>query len=832
VNVPILEGANPEPIARRASQLYRDQIGAGYRSVDLLFATLLPLQWVAAIVVALTLSPRSWAGETSGVHIGVWAALLLGGATVSLPILLALARPGRPSTRQVVAIAQMLCGALLIHLSGGRIETHFHIFGSLAFLALYRDWRVLATATVVVSLDHYFRGVYWPRSIFGVATAGHWRWIEHAAWVLFEVAVLAFGSSQSLRAIRGVARREAELEATRDRFEQAVAARTIELEEANESLKGEIIERRKAEQEAQHARELSEAATRAKSEFLANMSHEIRTPMNGIIGMTELALGTTLSTAQREYIGLAKVSADSLLTVLNDILDFSKIEAGKLDLDPVPFGLRESLDETMRVLAPRAHAKGLELAFRIAPDVPERVIGDQGRLRQVVVNLVGNAIKFTDRGEVVVSVEVQSLASGEALLRYSVADTGIGIPAEKHRSIFEPFEQADGSTTRRYGGTGLGLAISTRLVELMGGRIWVEGEVGRGSTFRFTTRFGLTEAVACPGMPRDLGPLAGLRVLVVDDNDTNRRILEEILIHWGYRPTAVEDGPTALIALREASKAGDRFSAALIDCMMPAMDGFELAGQIRDEPGFDGLLMFMLTSSGLAGEAQRSRDAGIAAYLTKPVRQSELLAALMSRIEATTPPARGAGTRIDTLVRASSPSVAGDVTGPRFRILLAEDQVINQKVAVAILRGMGHEPNVVADGRQALTAWESGSFDLILMDVQMPEMDGFEAVSAIRAREREVGGHVPIIALTAHAMKGDRERSLDAGFDDHIAKPIRSGDLRQAIEIQRARMRVGLGIDPDPPSAGKYCRGPTGPSRVRRPAARLEGGPEVPDCQG
>ncbi len=1331
-------------IMPRANALFEAQLVAGYRRVDRLFAGLLLVQWLGLIATALWISPYTWSGRVASVHVHVWAATVLGGLIVGLPVALTLLRPGLVATRHAVAAGQMLLGALLIHLSGGRIEAHFHVFGSLAFLALYRDWRVLITASAIVAVDHYLRGVYWPRSIFGVSTVAPWRWAEHTGWVIFEDIVLIYGCLQSRREIFETSLRQAEGEAIRARVERVVEdrtvdlrrardelevrvwERTVELEQTNAALHEEVAERRRAEEDVRaseqrfrfladampqivwtarpdgyvdyynrrwyeytglpegeggdaswepilhpddaerckdvwynsvrtgcpyqieyrfldhrsdsyrwhlgralprrdaegrivqwigtctdiddtkraqealresearlearvlertaeleranaalceevserrraedHARErqqfveriaktipsglylydpeenkklwvnsrlstilghapawihdldaarledlvhpddavrlrthdhhvrfddlrddqilvteyrlrhadgswrwiysrelvfrrdeagrplqilgalldnterkeaeerfrvlfekscdahmlidevdgiidcndatvamygyrdkseilgihpatfapelqpnglpslpqrldrdaaarrdgfhrfdwwvrrtdgsefpcevtlmpvevssrslllvvchdltdrmqaeqalresegrfreladcapvvimmgdaeggctfinqtgadffggtrhellgrcledrlhpedraryvedysrvlaegqshqaeyrflradgayrwmafhrvprlladgtllgyltsgvdvteskeavealrrakeAAEAATRAKGEFLANMSHEIRTPMNGILGMTDLTLNTDLTPRQREYLNLARSSAESLLTVIDDILDFSKIEAGRMDLDPVPFALRDSLEETLQILALRAHAKGLELACRIAPGVPDGLVGDSGRLRQILINLAGNAIKFTEHGEVVVAAELAQADGGEAVLHFSVADTGIGIPPGKLAAIFEPFEQADGSTTRRFGGTGLGLTISSKLVGLMGGRLWVESEAGRGSVFHFTARFRLQPEERSQG-PKPKPPrLEGRSVLVVDDNATNRLILTELLTEWGMRPLAVDGGTHALEALRSAASRGEPFDVALLDGMMPEMDGFSLAARIRAEPGIARVPLLLLTSASPAADGGRIRSLGFAACLVKPLRQWELIESLMRALADSGAVEREYAPAGEAIKRPTAPDA-----GPALRILLAEDNPINQKVAAIMLEKMGHRVTVVGDGRQAVEALGSHDFDAVLMDVQMPEMDGFEALAAILARSHEPRMRIPVIALTAHAMKGDRERCLDAGFSGYLAKPVQSDAIREEL---------------------------------------------------
>jgi two-component system sensor histidine kinase/response regulator len=863
--------------------LYQAQCEANFRNTDRLFKWLLPVQWIFGMVIALTVSPRAWSGLYSSIHPHVWAAVALGGIITLFPALLAWRHPGAVFTRHFVAAGQMLMGALLIHLTGGRIETHFHVFGSLAFIAFYRDWKVLMTATVVVVVDHLMRGLFWPQSIYGSAAVSIWRTLEHGGWVIFEDVFLLLSIRQSLRGMRQVARQQKELEVVNAGIEEQVLQRTGELAASEERFrlmsagapvgifqtdpsgecvytnerwkeitrrpssespdrlaqhihpedrprvlqqwrelaeKGSVFDcecrlidpageirwlhlranafpsnngpagavgtiedithRRNAERDLGLARDAALESARLKSEFLANMSHEIRTPMNAIIGLSSLVLDTELTTSQREFIAIVNNSAEALLTILNDILDFSKIESGKLVFEEEDFNLRETVEDTLELLAESAQAKGLELVGFLEPGTPSLVRGDAGRLRQVLLNLLGNAVKFTEHGEVVARVLPVSLDTDSVHLRFEVTDTGMGIAPDGAARLFEAFTQADGSTTRKYGGTGLGLAISKRIVELMGGEIGLESEPGKGSQFWFTAVFKHSGAPVALTREVRLENPAGLRALIVDDNITNVLVLHHQLSAWGMKTRYASSADEGLKLLESEMAAGHPFHVVILDMLMPVRDGLDLARDIKANPAFAGIPVVMLTSRGYRLDPATLQEAGIYECLLKPVRQARLFECLLQVLKRADPPPDARQSPGKKMPGAAS------MAHRELRFLLAEDNAVNQKVALLQLKKLGWEAQVATNGLEVLAALETSPYDVILMDCQMPEMEGYEATR--RIRQLESANQVPeqdqvyIIALTASAMAGDREKCIAAGMNDYLSKPLKLDRMAAAIQ--------------------------------------------------
>lgn len=742
------EGAPQSIIEVRelANELFHHHQRTIYERTDCLFRRLLLFQWLGIVIISLLVSPRTWIGTRSEIHIHVWAAFVLGGLITAFPCVLTFKYPGATLTRHVIAVAQMLSSALLIHVTGGRIETHFHVFGSLAFLSFYRDWRVLIPATVVVAADHFLRGVFYPASVYGVLSGAEWRFLEHAWWVVFEDVFL----------IAACLRGTAEM--------RQIAVRTAEMIKANEA--------------AEVARKAAEAANRAKSEFLANMSHEIRTPLNGVCGMLDLLNATTLNDRQRRHTLVAKNSASSLLSVINAILDFSKIEAGKLELAHDSFDVGLVVEDVVEMMAGPAGRKGIDLVAQVDRAMPNPVHGDGDRLRQILVNLVNNAIKFTERGHVIVRVSQQAQSGADNLtFRFEVADTGIGIPRDRMDRLFKSFSQVDASTTRKYGGTGLGLAISKQLAELMGGAMGVESVEGAGSTFWFTVKLrqGISGSEhACIGSSTTL---QGLRVLVIDSNPIYREVIAQQLKGWGFSVDQAEFGKDVLQRLQ--TPLGATWNAVLIDHYLKDTSPTELAETIRTTLTSTGHKAPPIVGMTRLDDPIRDEASVKQAYTTtiaKPIRQSTLFDTLATAVAS-----MDGGSAASLTEKPHVEKGHVEATG---KILLVEDNEVNQMVAVEVLTSAGYKVEVAANGQRAVESFRGGNYDVILMDCQMPEMDGFEATAAIRSLEGDSIGptsRIPIIALTANALNGDKEKCLAAGMTDYLSKPINTEQMLRCI---------------------------------------------------
>ena len=743
-------GTERAAIEARGTALFEARRRAIFVRTDTMFARLLLVEFAAGVVVAFLISPYAWEGRARSLHEHIYAAILLGGTIVALPCALVVLRPGEAITRYVIATAQMLFGALLIHLTGGRIETHFFIFGALAFLAFYREWKVLVPATVVVALDHLVRQFLWPESIFGIAHPESWRFLEHAFWVVFEDAFLVVSCLTGTRELRTMSMQHAEVEALTEK--EKAKSKALDL----------------ALGEAVAAKNEAEEASRIKGQFLANMSHEIRTPLNGVIGMTDLLSRTTLTPKQVQYVRTVRSSGTALLAVINDILDISKIEAGKMELANETFELREVIQEVSELVGALASAKGLDLIVRVDEAFPVSIGGDSHRLRQILTNLAGNAVKFTEKGQLEIVARLESETESHVVARVEVKDTGIGIPEDKLGLLFQAFSQTDSSNARKFGGTGLGLTISKHIVEMMGGEIGVRTRVGEGSTFWFTAR--LPKPANGTGTARaPRVTLGGVRILIVDDNETNLSILRENVTRWGAECVSTTRSKEALELVTAAVRSGTPFQVAILDEVMPEMDGPALARAIRRDATLATMPIVFLTSS---SEGVPEDRAGLITCMSKPVAP-EALRRRLQRVLAIEG-SYSSEPRVRT-------AAAHQGAQGRGTVLVADDNAVNRQVALELLEDLGYTVDVVASGKAALEAVAKNRYAAVLMDCQMPEMSGYEATGELRRLEQG-GPRTPVIAVTAHAMAGDREKVLAAGMDDYIPKPLAPTTLADVMD--------------------------------------------------
>jgi PAS domain S-box-containing protein len=886
-------------VEANAAILYDAHCQKIYTRVDRVFAILMLFQWLAGILVAWIMSPQTWDGDANAIHPHVWAAIFLGGAISIFPIFLGLFRAGYPITRYTIAVGQMLTSALLIHVSGGRIEMHFHIFGSLAFLSFYREWRILVVATTIIAIDHFIRGIYFPASVFGVLTTSHWRWLEHVCWVAFEDLFLIPGCLYSVGEMHNIARHRAELEVSNAMIErtyvelqhsksvaeEANLAKAVVLDTAldavvtidaagristwnlqaetmfrwdrneveglrldevifseqqwdahrreiegflrtgNSPLLDKVTEliarrrdgrdfpvelaitpawcgdqctftafirditvRKQAEADLRQARDAADSANRAKSEFLAKMSHEIRTPLNGVIGMSGLLLGTDLDQKQRRYAELIKSSGASLAELINDILDFSKIEAHKMEIESIDFDLYAAIEDASELMLIKAAEKGIDIACLTPPDVPQRVKGDPQRVKQILINLMNNAIKFTETGSVGVRLTVEDRTRDHVTVKFAVTDTGIGIPADRTDRLFKSFSQVDASTTRTHGGTGLGLAICKQLAEMMGGAIGVNSTMGQGSTFWFTVRFGHGSPAVMPlhQTPRDS---RDLRVLVVHNDAAMREILHYQLCSWRLEAAVAATGAEAVKMLRDAAAKSLPFDVTIVDGELADTNAMEWGRAVKAQPEIAGTTLLVLLPVGEDMKTAKIKEVGFAGHLLKPVRQSRLYDSIVDALSSKSPPKlsveAGRGKRRSP-VNAAAEAPA--------KILIAEDNRANQIVASEVLIKHGYACDIADNGIKAVAAVATGAYDLVLMDCSMPEMDGFEATRRIRqAEEANASGrpqHIPIIALTANAISGDRQMCIEAGMDDYISKPLDPQLMVNAIQLLLAKSPV------------------------------------------